>query len=56
MIIYEYYCKTCDNVVEISHPMNHTPEIICFECHKLRVKKLAVGGLKFKGTGWGKDR
>jgi putative FmdB family regulatory protein len=56
MALYEYYCKKCDNVVDVSHPMTDTPEIICFECHVPRTKKLGLAGAIFKGSGWGKDR
>lgn len=56
MPIYEYYCKDCDSTVEVSHPIVHTPEIICNTCYKPRVKKLGLAGAIFKGSGWGKDR
>jgi putative FmdB family regulatory protein len=54
--IYEYECKTCESIVEISHPINNTPEIICISCSKPRTKKFSLSGTIFRGSGWGKDR
>lgn len=56
MALYEYYCKNCEDVVDISHPINDSPQIICMQCYSTRVKKLGVGAVTFKGSGWGKDR
>jgi putative FmdB family regulatory protein len=53
--IYEYECKVCKIVSEISHPMNDTPNIVCIVCDVPKVKKLSLGATIFRGSGWGKD-
>jgi putative FmdB family regulatory protein len=55
MPLYDYYCKKCDNKIPISHPMHHTPKILCEKCYTPRYKLFGVGAVTFKGGGWGKD-
>jgi putative FmdB family regulatory protein len=56
MPVYEYYCKKCDTKTEISHPINHTPEILCEKCYAPRTKLFGVGATIFKGNGWGSSK
>lgn len=53
MPLYDYYCKQCDNKIPISHPMHHTPKILCEKCYTPRYKLFGVGATIFKGGGWG---
>lgn len=55
MAVYEYECPKCASVVEISHPMENSPTIICGTCAIARKKKFSLGAVTFKGGGWGKD-
>jgi putative FmdB family regulatory protein len=55
MAVYEYQCPKCASVIEISHPINDSPVIICASCATARKKKFSLGAVTFKGGGWGKD-
>lgn len=56
MPFYDYYCKTCDTKIPVSHPINNTPEIICEKCFTPRTKMFGVGAVVFKGNGWGSSK
>ena len=32
MPVYDYKCKKCNNIIEVSHSMKDSPEILCEEC------------------------
>jgi putative FmdB family regulatory protein len=53
MATYEYVCKKCDDVIEIMHPINDSPQIFCATCSIPRQKKFGLGAIQFKGNGWG---
>ena len=55
MATYEYYCAHCGTTLEIIHPIDASPVILCADCSQPRQKKFGVGAVTFKGSGWGKD-
>ena len=40
---YDYKCIQCDTIIEVSHKMSETPEIICEECGSLMQRILSAG-------------
>jgi len=56
MPVYEYYCKDCQDSIDVTHSMSETPVVVCSACSGTRIKKLTLGGTIFRGTGWGGNR
>jgi len=56
VVLYEYYCKKCEDSIEVRHSIDDAPVVTCNACLGTRIKKFTLGGTIFKGTGWGKDR
>ena len=55
MPIYEYECKSCENVFEVQQRMTDDPLEACPEC-KGEVKKLiSASSFQLKGGGWYAD-
>lgn len=43
MNTYEYECKKCDAIIEVTHSIKQNPRIFCSECGS-RMKRLMSGG------------
>jgi putative FmdB family regulatory protein len=56
MSIYEFKCDLCGCVVWINYESDKrdTPTE-CPDCKGLMRRSYQLGGVSFKGTGWGKD-
>ncbi len=54
MPTYDYVCNRCNNIMELFHGMNETPEVKCSECaSEDTFKKISGGvGIHFKGSGF----
>jgi putative FmdB family regulatory protein len=55
MAVYDYKCRKCETNIEVTHPINDSPKILCSSCGTKMVKAFSAPGLEFKGSGWGKD-
>jgi len=51
-MLYDYKCKICEKVFEVSHGMNEKPEIKCPLCEGEARKTFSANGIIFKGSGW----
>jgi len=51
--LYEYECKKCGEVFEVSHGMSEEPKVRCPKC-KAAARRLISGGMgvMFKGAGF----
>ena len=52
MPAYDYECRTCSEVIEITLPINNTEEIKCGLCGNVLFKVFSANPIHFKGTGW----
>jgi len=52
---YDYECRTCDTVQELTLPFDKSQEIKCVHCGNVLFKVFSANPIHFKGTGWGKD-
>jgi putative FmdB family regulatory protein len=39
MATYVYRCDNCKDEIEVMHPMNNKPEIVCEKCNSIMKKK-----------------
>ena len=56
MPTYEYKCPKCQVTALIKHPMDNHKDYHCTECLTKLQRVWRLGGVNFKGSGWGKDR
>lgn len=51
---YDYKCKHCGKVIEISHKIDQIPCLICLGCKKEGLEKQFTASHSFnlKGDGW----
>lgn len=54
MPTYIYSCD-CGLTREVLHSMTSEVHIVCPDCMAEMTRRPSVGGVKFKGDGWGKD-
>ncbi|OFZ20900.1 MAG: transcriptional regulator [Bdellovibrionales bacterium GWB1_55_8] len=52
MPLYEYQCKTCDQVHEIMQKFSDAPLSECPECKGPVEKLMSLGSFALKGSGW----
>jgi len=55
MPIYEYECKSCENVFEVQQRMTDEPLKTCPECKGELKKLISASSFKLKGGGWYAD-
>ncbi len=60
MARYDYECKECGAVREISHPMSQEPRIVCERCGSIMCRTIGMPSFRIKGyytavTGYSKD-
>lgn len=53
MALYDYKCPDCHVIHTVEHSVNDTPEVTCGNCKGVMRKLFALGGISFKGEGWG---
>lgn len=53
MAFYDYKCSECHIIYAVEHSVNETPDIKCGNCKAAMRKIFALGGITFKGEGWG---
>lgn len=53
MPTYDYWCRTCNNVGEVTHSIHDTPSLPCTKCSKM-MERGAGGGIAvhFHGPGF----
>lgn len=52
MPAYDYECRSCNDIQEITLPYNHEGEINCGHCGNVLFKVFSANPIHFKGTGW----
>ena len=52
MPMYEYECKSCNKVHEVTQKMSDSPLKTCPDCGKELTKLLSLSGFALKGTGF----
>ena len=52
MARYDYHCPSCDDVFEVEHPMNETPDVKCPKCGAECERVFGASGIVFKGSGF----
>lgn len=52
MPVYDYECRSCNDVQEITLPIDSDKEIRCARCGNLLFKVFSANPIHFKGTGW----
>jgi len=55
MPIYEYICKSCENLFEIQHGINEGAKRKCPECGGSMKRLISQNAFLLKGGGWYKD-
>ncbi|MCL7487058.1 MAG: zinc ribbon domain-containing protein [Desulfobulbaceae bacterium] len=55
MPIYEYECKSCENVFEVQQRMTDEPLKKCPDCRGEVKKLVSVSSFQLKGGGWYSD-
>ncbi len=55
MPIYEYKCKSCENLFEIQHGINEVAKRKCPECGGNMQRLISQNAFLLKGGGWYKD-
>jgi putative FmdB family regulatory protein len=55
MPTYEYDCLGCNKVFEIVKSMSDDGPEFCDACGSKLNRVWSVGGVTFKGSGWGRD-
>jgi len=53
MALYDYKCMQCKDVITISHSVHDEPQLVCEYCGDKLQKQFGLGGITFKGEGWG---
>jgi len=53
MALYDYKCPECHVIHTVEHSVNDTPDITCGNCKATMRKLFGIGGIAFKGEGWG---
>lgn len=51
-MIYEYKCKECDNIFQLSHGMNEIIDAKCPSCNASANKRFTTSKPIFKGNGF----
>jgi putative FmdB family regulatory protein len=52
MPIYDYECRSCDTIQELTIPFGNTQEIKCVYCGNVLFKVFSANPIHFKGSGW----
>jgi putative FmdB family regulatory protein len=53
MPIYEYQCKSCDEILEKLQKITDAALTTCPKCHaEALTKNISAPGFRLKGTGW----
>lgn len=52
MPIYDYECRSCDTIQELTIPFGNTQEIKCVHCGNVLFKVFSANPIHFKGSGW----
>jgi putative FmdB family regulatory protein len=56
MPVHSFVCPSCSNLAEVAYSVSDLQEPpVCELCGSVMKKLYAIGGVEFKGTGWGKD-
>ena len=55
MPVYEYECKSCENVFEVQQRMTDDPVKTCPDCQGEVKKLVSVSSFQLKGGGWYSD-
>ncbi len=55
MPIYEYECKSCENVFEVQQRMTDNPLKKCPDCNGEVKKLISASSFQLKGGGWYSD-
>jgi putative FmdB family regulatory protein len=51
---YQFYCRECDDTVDLFFPITDKHQVaICETCGNKRTKVFGIGAVTFKGSGWG---
>jgi putative FmdB family regulatory protein len=56
MPTYHYFCELCGTSVDVSRKVSELEVLpVCGLCGSVMKRIYAIGGVEFKGNGWGKD-
>lgn len=56
MPVYHYVCDVCKDTVEVVRGVSELEVLpVCSVCAEVMRRIYAIGGVEFKGNGWGKD-
>lgn len=55
MPLYDYGCKSCDNVIEVFHKMAERVRMVCTNCREPMQKLMSDGFVKRPDANWIKD-
>ena len=56
MALYHYECSACLTIVEVVRSISELEVLpVCDVCGSVMKRLYAIGGVEFKGNGWGKD-
>ena len=53
MPLYDYKCTQCNEIISITHSIKDEPQLACDNCGDKLQKQFGLGGITFKGEGWG---
>jgi len=56
MPFYVYSCSDCKQTRAIQHGIESDVKVGCDHCGNEMIKKPSLGGVSFRGDGWGSDR
>jgi putative FmdB family regulatory protein len=50
---YQFYCKLCDDTIDLFFNITEdSTTVMCEGCGNRRIKQYGVGAISFKGAGW----
>ena len=52
MPTYDYECRSCEKVQELTLPIDHDKELTCESCGNVLFKVFSANPIHFKGSGW----
>ena len=56
MAVYHYVCSACNFTTEVVRSVSELEVLpVCDVCSSVMKRLYAIGGVEFKGDGWGKD-
>lgn len=55
MPAYDYQCRKCAEVIEVTHKISEEPNIRCPECRKKCQRIISMSTFVLKGRGWASD-